>query len=120
MKCTHCKSEIPQDYKFCPDCGHLVKSKKQNRKQASGLICPSCKTKILIEEVNFCPYCGHNLRSTNSTLHPLTFTVNGITVKMIPVEHGFLKVGKNRNDSADSIIIGKDFFIGETTVTQAL
>lgn len=53
-----------------------------------------------------------------------TFTVGGVTFNMIPVEHGTFQMGKSAdgNDATTvrSVTISKDYYIGETEVTQAL
>lgn len=53
-----------------------------------------------------------------------TFTVGGVTFNMIPVEHGTFQMGKSAdgNDATPvhSVTISKDYYIGETEVTQAL
>lgn len=53
-----------------------------------------------------------------------TFIVNGVSFNMIPVEHGTFIMGSESGLSDErpvhSVTISKDFYIGETEVTQAL
>lgn len=57
---------------------------------------------------------------------PLSFTANGVTFKMIFVEHGTFQMGSysSRADYDErpvhTVTISKDYYIGETEVTQAL
>lgn len=45
MKCTNCGREIPNDSKFCPDCGHPIKSHKETI---------TIDFDICIDEINKC------------------------------------------------------------------
>ena len=52
-----------------------------------------------------------------------SFTVNGVTFKMKLVEAGTFQMGSTSNSNASpvhSVTITKDYYIGETEVTQAL
>lgn len=55
-----------------------------------------------------------------------TFVVGGVTFNMIFVEHGTFQMGSNESDARDEekpihdVTISKDFYIGETEVTQGL
>ena len=59
---------------------------------------------------------------------PLTFTVNGVTFKMLPVEGGTFTMGATPEQGSDACdkekpahnVTLRNFFIGETEVTQAL
>lgn len=55
-----------------------------------------------------------------------SFTVNGVTFCMIPVEHGTFEMGSDSSEAnsneqpVHSVTISNDYYIGETEVTQAL
>lgn len=57
-----------------------------------------------------------------------TFTVNGVSFKMIKVEHGTFTMGAthemekpyDREKTAHKVTISKDYYLGKTEVTQAL
>ncbi len=53
---------------------------------------------------------------------PITFTVNGVSFTMIPVQGGSFMMGSNRNSNERPVheVILSDFSIGETEVTQSL
>lgn len=53
---------------------------------------------------------------------PSTFTVNGVSFTMIPVQGGSFMMGSNRNSNEIPVheVILSDFSIGETEVTQSL
>lgn len=55
---------------------------------------------------------------------PLTFTVNDVSFKMLPVEHGTFQMGQSADGNnvtpVHNVTISKDYWIGETEVTQAL
>lgn len=57
-------------------------------------------------------------------LSPKTFTVGGVTFNMIPVEHGTFEMGKSADGNdvtpVHTVTISKDYYVGETEVTQAL
>ena len=62
MKCNKCKKELPDDAKFCPNCGEgIVKS---------AIICPSCQTQNA-GDTKFCQNCGAafetNIKKEKST-----------------------------------------------------
>jgi len=49
MKCPKCQFDIPEDSKFCLECGEKIE-----------LECPKCG-KLLPIRANFCNECGHSL-----------------------------------------------------------
>ena len=70
-------------------------------------------------------------KTVNATLSkygPLTFTVNGVTFKMLPVEGGTFTMGATSEQGSDAIDSEKpthsvtlsSYYMGETEVTQAL
>uniref|UniRef100_A0A7C4Y4Q2 SPFH domain-containing protein n=1 Tax=candidate division WOR-3 bacterium TaxID=2052148 RepID=A0A7C4Y4Q2_UNCW3 len=50
-KCPKCGKDIPQDAKFCPECGEKLTDKK---------FCPKCGKEIP-QDAKFCPECGNKL-----------------------------------------------------------
>ena len=99
MKCPFCKKIIPDDSKFCPDCGNPIKG----------------------------PSVG-SASSGESIADTLDFTVGGVSFKMILVEHGEFMMGATEDQEdpfddekpAHKVKLTNDFYIGETPVTQAL
>ena len=47
MRCFNCNNELPEQFRFCPECGQDMRL----------LYCSSCGTDLAIE-FKFCPDCG--------------------------------------------------------------
>lgn len=73
--CPHCKSVIPSNSHFCPNCGKKIiipvdesKNTEVNQSKKPGkndklMICPYCgKDLVLPKTPNFCPYCKEKLK----------------------------------------------------------
>ena len=66
--------------------------------------------------------------NNNITLKPLTFPVNGVTFRMMPVEAGTFQMGATPEMSepwdyekpVHQVTLTRNYYIGETQVTQAL
>ena len=58
MKCCKCKAEIPDNSRFCMECG---------AEQSTGKVCPNCGAKGLPVEALFCPHCGRQFVINNNT-----------------------------------------------------
>ncbi len=129
MKCPYCGQEHPDNAKFCMETGQKLEPQKracQNRD------CPDFGAAILPLEAKFCPRCGHPVGgasesvSMNSAI--LKFEVEDVSFKMILVEHGSFTMGatSEQEDPYDfekpvhKVILTKDYYMGETQVTQAL
>lgn len=78
--CLQCGKQLPDDAKFCSECGTPVGSAKtdyeSNRQQAyAGKVikCPSCGTEIP-SFTAICPGCGHEINSSHvsASLHAFT------------------------------------------------
>lgn len=116
MKCPNCNHENLDVNKYCSVCGS---------KLAKGLKiieCPICHQHIP-EDSNFCPDCGEKITKHNSG-DILRFAVNGVSFNMIFVEHGDYVIEDwdhfNHKDFSRRITISKDYYLGETQVTQGL
>ncbi len=89
------------------------------------LICPKCEAKY--ETGKFCISCGNPLiniedfkknQTPNNTF--FTETVNGVSFNMRLVKAGTFDMGANREQPVHKVKISKDYYIGETVVTQKL
>jgi len=65
MRCANCGCELPDDAKFCRNCGAKVEKEEQKQKQEEGrtilLRCKACGGTLKAQEgspVLTCPYCG--------------------------------------------------------------
>lgn len=59
MKCKKCGTNNPKEYKFCEECGELLKKVTPAKKSVPG-VCPSCEHKNP-KEYKFCEECGVGL-----------------------------------------------------------
>ena len=57
--CPNCGSQIPENAKFCIECGTKVEMHKQNT-----VICPNCKQTVI--KSKFCSECGFKISTTCS------------------------------------------------------
>ena len=55
MKCLKCQFEIPDDSKFCLECGEKIET-----------TCPQCGKKLPVGS-KFCNECGYNLKEPEET-----------------------------------------------------
>lgn len=64
--CPNCNYRMPQNVKFCPECGSDVRQAKSELLTTTGaqekvlLICPNCNKRVPAD-TKFCPECGANL-----------------------------------------------------------
>ena len=129
MKCPYCGQEHPDNAKFCMETGQKLEPQKracQNRD------CPDFGAAILPLEAKFCPRCGHPVGeiSESVSMDPgiLEFGVEDVSFKMILVEHSSFIMGtaSEQEDPYDDekpahkVTLTKDYYMGETQVTQAL
>ncbi|MFQ5584209.1 MAG: tetratricopeptide repeat protein [Calditrichia bacterium] len=64
MKCNNCGYELPEDAKFCPNCGETVARIEKSKE------CKNCGT-LNTADARFCRNCGTALaKSTKSTIKP--------------------------------------------------
>lgn len=132
MKCPHCGQEHPDNFQFCPVTGQRL---VPQFKACSNDQCLDYGKYILPLDSKFCPSCGSPLGgsadetdNTNKTDGMLEFNVDGVSFNMILVEHGSFMMGatEEQEDPYDDekpvhkVILTKDYYIGETQVTQAL
>ena len=61
MYCENCGAYIPDDARFCPECGSVVKSAPEPASQR----CPNCGAEIEPDS-HFCENCGHKLSGQQS------------------------------------------------------
>lgn len=122
MICPNCKSNIPDDSKFCPDCGTKV---------AKNEVCPHCGAENLPKDSMFCPECGCKIDKTSTSVEKISeleITVNNVSFKMIMVESGSFTMGATpeMKDPWDDekpthqVTLTQDYYIGKTQVTQTL
>ena len=129
MKCPYCGQEHPDNAKFCMETGQKLEPQKracQNKE------CPDFGAAILPLEAKFCPRCGHPVGgiSESDSMNPdiLEFEVEDVSFKMILVEHGSFTMGATSEQEdpdddkmpAHKVTLTKDYYMGETQVTQAL
>ena len=142
MKCPNCNKEVQPLWQVCPFCQYKPKRCSNN----------DCNTGWLPQNAHFCPKCGSpvageedlNLRQRienyissvtssgagrngSANAGPdeegtRTFTVNGVSFKMIKVEAGTFEMGDDEDDDCPTheVTLTRDYYIGETPVTQAL
>ncbi len=123
MKCPHCNQEHPNGFQFCPTTGQKINALRA----CSNPECPNCGKYILSFDSRFCPLCGSKLfenpKSENKDSSKLTFTVCGVSFKMIKVDAGTFmmgcKTGERRERHVHEVSLSS-YYIGETQVTQAL
>ena len=137
MKCPYCGQEHPDNAKFCMETGQKFEPQKracQNRD------CADVGAAILPLEAKFCPRCGHPVGEITESVSMdsgiLEFRVGDVSFKMILVEHGTFTMGANseqkkswknffhgpwKNEKpAHKVTLTKDYYMGDTQVTQAL
>lgn len=130
MKCSSCNKEVPDGSKFCNHCGH--KFEQENIIKCTN---PDCGH-MIPSDSKFCPDCGLPVDGNaeqeqgqgDETTNCHVFTINGVSFKMVRVEHGEFMMGATpeQTDPCDdeipvhNVILTHDYFIGETLVTQAL
>ncbi len=51
MRCPNCKTDVPFDSKFCPNCGHDL---------TATTTCPKCSATVPAD-TKFCPNCGNQI-----------------------------------------------------------
>ena len=129
MKCPYCGQEHPDNAKFCMETGQKLEPQKiacQNRE------CPDFGAAILPLEAKFCPRCGHPVGEISESISMdsgiLEFGIEDVSFKMILVEHGSFTMGATSEQEdpyddekpAHKVTLTKDYYMGETQVTQAL
>ena len=128
MKCPHCGQEHPDNFQFCPVTGKNIEVIKESTSELIACTNPSCDDygkKILPADSRFCPTCGKKIKDNEEYIN---LEVNGIKFRMIKVKHGSFEMGSNFSDKktrpserpCHKVIITKDYYIGETTVTNKL
>lgn len=129
MKCPHCGQEHPDNYSFCPVTGQEI---APQFKACTNEQCSDYGKYILPLDYRFCPSCGHPIggssESSSMDSGVLEFEVEDVSFKMILVEHGSFTMGAtseqedtfNDEKPAHKVTLTKDYYMGETQVTQAL
>lgn len=129
MKCPYCSQEHPDNFQFCPMTGQRI---VPQFKACTNEQCPDFGKYILPLDSRFCPRCGHPIGGHSEFVSMdsdiLEFEVENVNFKMILVEHGHFMMGatSEQEDPCDDekpvhkVILTKDYYMGETQVTQAL
>ena len=132
MKCPHCGQEHPNNFQFCPNTGQRLTTQF---KACINKQCLDYGKYILPLDSRFCPSCGKPLDNQigendngNEANDILRFSINGIYFNMILVEHGSFTMGATSELEgvcpdempAHKVTLTKDYYMGETQVTQAL
>lgn len=129
MKCPHCGQEHPDNYSFCPVIGQKI---APQFKACSNEQCSDYGKYILPLDSNFCPSCGHPIGGSSESASMdsdiLEFEVEDVCFKMILVEHGHFMMGATSEQKdpfpsekpVHEVTLTKDYYMGETQVTQAL
>ena len=126
MKCPHCGQEHPDSFQFCPVKGQKI---APQFKACSNEQCSDYGKYILPLDSSFCPSCGHPIggfsESSSMDSDILEFEVEDVSFRMILVEHGHFMMGaaseqKYCEKPVHKVTLTKDYYMGETQVTQAL
>ena len=129
MKCPHCSQEHPDSFQFCPVTGQRI---APQFKACINNQCPGFGKYILPLDSRFCPRCGHPVGGSSESVSMdsaiLEFEVEDVSFKMILVEHGSFTMGATSEQEdpdddekpAHKVTLTKDYYMGETQVTQAL
>lgn len=129
MKCPSCGQEHPDNFQFCPVTGQRI---VPQFKACTNEQCPDVGKYILPLDSRSCPRCGHSIgdssESASMDSDVLEFEVEDVSFKMILVEHGHFMMGatSEQEDPDDDekpvhkVTLTKDYYMGETQVTQAL
>lgn len=132
MKCPYCGQEHPGSFQFCPNTGQRL---TPQFKACINKQCLDYGKYILPLDSRFCPSCGKPLDNQigendngNEANDILRFSINGIYFNMILVEHGSFTMGATSELEgvcpdempAHKVTLTKDYYMGETQVTQAL
>lgn len=119
MKCPYCGQEHPDNYKFCPETAKPLALQIK--------ICgnSACKYENVPIEAKFCPRCGWAFDNIDSK-ERLCIHVGDVYFNMIYVKAGSFLMGTNESSDLyddtllHKVTITKDYYIGETVVTQKL
>lgn len=129
MKCPYCGQEHPDDFQFCPVIGQRI---VPQFKACANDQCSDFGKYILPLDSRFCPRCGHPVGESSESVSMdsgiLEFEVEDVSFKMILVEHGSFTMGATSEQEdpcedekpAHKVTLTKDYYMGETQVTQAL
>ena len=130
MICQHCHKQVPDGSKFCNHCGTKIVT--EDKLACTNQSCPDFGLHILPVDSKFCPSCGQRIELVNSSSLPSasikTFTVNRVSFDMILVTGGTFMMGAtseqgdeaNNDESPIHQVTLKNYYIGETIVTQGL
>ena len=119
MKCPYCGQEHPDNYKFCPE------TAKPLTPQTKVCCNPDCKYENVPIEAKFCPRCGCPFGDITQK-GQIRIQVGEVNFNMIHVKAGSFLMGSNEYDDIfhgkplHKVTITKDYYIGETVVTQKL
>ena len=118
MKCPHCNQDHPDGFQFCPTTGQKINALKA----CTNPNCPDKEKYILPMDSMYCPRCGSKLDGIEGNDNERVFNVNGVSFKMIKVEGGTFDMGDDENSDSPSheVNITRDYYIGETVVTNEL
>ena len=129
MICSYCGQEHPDNFNFCPVTGQRI---VPQFKACTNEQCPDFGKYILPLDSRFCPRCGHPVDGISESVSMdsdiLEYEVENVSFKMILVEHGSFTMGATSEQEdpyddekpAHKVTLTKDYYMGETQVTQAL
>ncbi len=124
--CINCGNQIPDNAKFCPNCGQSAYANQSNARVVfDGTVykCPSCG-EVLSSFVSRCPTCGYELRSIHSPGSIKEFAERlyeaGTESKKIDIIQGF-PVPNTKEDIFEFMILAASVFgEGNTTIDKPI
>ncbi len=73
--CRNCGTEIPDNSKFCPECGVVIEQEEKEPEEKR--ICPKCNSENIDPSTKKCLNCGYYLGGADTTsVPPYSFVVN--------------------------------------------
>ena len=111
--CKNCGKQLPDDAKFCVDCGTPVKEERSTKRvEQAGTVykCPNCG-EVLNSFTTICPACGYEVRGakTVSSVQKFAEQLEQIEAEQMPV---------SEKKSVMKKMFGKD--LGDFSVKSAL
>ena len=101
--CMNCGKQLPDDAKFCVDCGTPVKEERQTKRvEQAGTVykCPNCG-EVLESMTAVCPACGYEIRNVKAVS-----SVQSFADQLAKIEAEEMPVSDN--DSLMKKVFGRD------------